>query len=521
MSDDNEESVQPTHSERTTANIIEGLNDGTLETESIRNQKLVIMKRLEETVNAAQERIKSSNAQIKGTFIQLDKISNTIRTFVKKSNDILEGNKELIDKAINATEQDMNYFKKESDLYKLSNLLRSLKEYNRQKISDFNQIGNTYMRLMRDVYIMAGIGKDTIKVPEREITSYPVENEGDNTPGYLSSLFNYYSRGGSFDMKKTSDVIKKIHEELRKRKEIIGEITASVKIVASKMQHIIREIDITRIKEKDVVLKYLNSLKDQGALEKNLAELYKIPLRSTSQISDNFKILVDGMLVLASETGDPSPAPATAPSAAPEAKVEEVIEDPNYQPPSFWSNLGNIGSTIGRLGSTIGNVGSTIYSAIAPGEAESAPIKREGRQDNQEQESTVKTDTVPDSISKIEPSVPERIGDESVKEEIEEILDATSEELDEEDCKEYIIKIENLQKTERYKMVDKRSTQSKRNLTRKLSKLKSQCGDRRVSSRITPSRGGYSQNKTLKNRQWYIRKAKNYVKGKRKYPSRS
>lgn len=517
MSDDNEESVQPTHSERTSVNIIEGLKDGTLETESIRNQKLEIMKRLEETVNAAQERIKSSNAQINGTFIKLDKISNTIRTFVKKSNDILEGNKDLIEKAIYATEQDMNYFKKESDLYKLSNLLRSLKEYNSQKISDFNQIGNTYMRLMRDVYIMASIGKDTIKVPVREITSFPVENEGDNSPGYFSNLFNYYSRGGSFDIRKTSEVIKKIHEDLRKRKEIIREITAAVKLVASKMQHIIREIDITRIKEKDVVLKYLNSLKDKGPLEKNLVELYKIPLRSTSQISDNFKILVDGMLDLASETGDPSPAP----SPSPEAKVEEVIEDPNYQPPSFWSNLGNIGSTIGRLGSTIGNVGSTIYSAIAPGEAESAPIKREDIQDNQEQESSVKTDTVPDSVSKIEPSVPERISDESVKEEIEEILDATSEVLDEEDCKEYIIKIENLQKTERYKMVDKRTTQSKRNLTRKLSKLKSQCGEKRVSPRFTTSRGGSSQNKTLRNRRWYIRKAKNYVKGKRKYPSRS
>jgi hypothetical protein len=498
IQNENEQSAQSeqTQNVRSTQSIIDGLNQGSLVTESIKTQQAEIMRKMEETVKAAQQRIKIENAQIKKIITTLGSINSSIGNLVNQSNSILQNNKQLIEKAIRITQSDISDNTNRSNDIKLKSLLNSLKEYNNNKITEFNQIGNVYMSFMKDVYTMAGLNNDNIAVPDRKNDAFSDKIEED--AGLLSKLGtgigSWFGFGGSFNISEMREAIKRIHTVLLKRKELIQRMIVAIKEASVHIRSIIEDIETIRKNEKTLVLSYLNG-GDKSDSDIRLESLYKIPMKSISQISSQFGVLVSGMLNLAAVDGTyetapavtgeklaSAPAPAPAPVPAPAPKEEA---------PSFWSNL-------------FGPASPTTSSPLPSNES----IKEEPDKDAEESEVCENIDdNVKNLLNETEniqvPTQSENLSDKTCN-----------------DYREYEKKIQDIKGNITYNSCN---STLKRQLTKRQNKISgiiaTHCDNTtRRSSRL---RGGGSHSKTLKNRHWYMQKAKKHVKGKRKYPSRS
>ena len=457
-------------SENTTQSIIDGLNQGSLVTETIKNQQAEIMRKMEETVKAAQQKIRNENARIKVIIRQLGKVNTTVNNLVYQSNRILQSNKQQLEEAIRVTNKDITENKHRSNDVKLKSLLNSLKEYNTNKITEFNQIGNVYMSFMKNVYTMAGIGDDKVSVPERKNVAF--SNKIEKEAGLLSNLGSWFGFGGTFNINKTREVITRIHRDLQIRNEMIKNMIVAIKNVTKDMRLIINDIEGIRKSEKSYVLKYLDT-DDKSEAEERLVNLYKIPMKSISQISEQFGPLLTGMLEVASVVGSyESSAPdsnevapvAAEASTSPVASRPPTASAPEESAPSYWTSLLPTSSYWTSLLPT-----SSPAQATNESEQKSKPIK-----------------------SELSAPAPAPVPAPTPAQEPEQVLRRSTRTAAKSGQKEGTFS--NMQ------------SPTKRITTRKKS---------------GGSRRRCNHNKTMKSKRWYIRKAKKHVKQKRKYPSRS
>ena len=455
-------------SEKSTQSIIDGLNQGSLVTETIKNQQAEIMRKMEETVKAAQQKIRKENAQITEIIRQLGKVNTTVNNLVNQSNRILQSNKQQLEEAIRVTKDDITKNEDKINDVKLKSLLNSLREYNTNKITEFNQIGNVYMSFMKNVYTMAGIDDDKISVPERKNDAF--SNKLEEEAGFVSKLGtgigSYFGFGGTFNIKKTRDVITRIHRDLQIRNEMIQNMIVAIKKVTIDMRLIINDIEGIRNREKSVVLKYLDT-DDKSEAEERLVNLYKIPMKSISQISEQFGPLLSGMLEVASVVGSYE-------TSSPESNEEEVAPVATSPPPaaaqvesapSFWSYL---------LPSSSPSPATNESDQIS----KSKPIKSEQQESEQQ---------------------------ESKQQESQQQESQQQESQQQESKQQEPIASRTRSKTQLLPPIASRT----RSKTQKLHKMDGGSRRRR------------NHNKTMKSKRWYIRKAKKHVKQKRKYPSRS
>ena len=333
---ESEKEIEQLQSEKTTQSIIDGLNQGSLVTETIKNQQAEIMRKMEETVKAAQLKIRNENARIKEIIRQLGKVNTTVNNLVYQSNRILQSNKQQLEEAIRVTNKDITENKHRSNDVKLKSLLNSLKEYNTNKITEFNQIGNVYMSFMKNVYTMAGIGDDKVSVPERKNVAF--SNKIEKEAGLLSNLGSWFGFGGTFNINKTREVITRIHRDLQIRNEMIKNMIVAIKNVTKDMRLIINDIEGIRKSEKSYVLKYLDT-DDKSEAEERLVNLYKIPMKSISQISEQFGPLLSGMLEVASVDGSYESSAPDSKEVPPVATSPPPAAAPVESAPSFWSYL--------------------------------------------------------------------------------------------------------------------------------------------------------------------------------------
>ena len=267
--------------------------------------------------------------------------------------------------------------------------------------------------------------------------------------------------------------------------------------------------------ELEDVIKYLDEFPDtEGYPEKKLKELYSIPMRSISQLNKNFEVLAKGMLTVATVEGDyetppadldPAPVPQIQQQKEPETqysttkttKDNDDIDLEESQAPSFWSSIFGPGASL------------TTSS--------SSPSKETIEQD-------------PDTDSE-ESEVCENI-DDSVKEILSETnnirVPTKSENLSDTTCNEYKDYEKKIQDIKGNITYNSCNPSLKGKLTRRQNIISgiiaTHCDN--TTRRSSRFRGGgshthnQSYSKTLKNRRWYMKKAKKHVKGKRKYPSR-
>jgi hypothetical protein len=487
-------------SEKSTQSIIDGLNQGSLVTETIKKQQSEIMRKMEETVKAAQQKIRKENEKITEIIGQLKNVNTTVNKLVNQSNSILQSNELQLKEAIRVTKKDIAENDDGNNDVKLKSLLNSLREYNSNKITEFNQIGNVYMSFMKNVYTMAGLYDDNVSVPERKNDAF--SNKIEEEAGILSKIGtgirSWIGFGGAFSINKTRELITRIHRDLQIRNEMIQNMIVAIKNVTKDMRLIINDIEGIRKSEKSYVLTYLDN-EDKTVQEERLVTLFNIPMKSISQISQQFGPLLSGMLELASVDG-------TYESSAPDSKeVAPVATSPPptesvKDEPSFWS-----------------------YLFTTPSPAVTSIVQ---------QETYTGTDTDAD-VS--DADVSESVCD-NVEVAVKEILTETKSIKDPKDnniladntCnayKAFVKRIHDIKKSNTYKSCN---TSLKGRLTKRENYIYGiiniNCD--KDSTRKSPRSGGsrrhrQSHKKTLKNKRWYIRKAKKHVKQKRKYPSRS
>ena len=468
--------------------IVDGLREGSLVTESIQKQQEEIMKKMEETIRAAQIKIKKENAQIKQIIMKVQGVTVSLRRMVEESNRILEGNRRLLLKAIQVTEKDIRENKDREFDIRLQSLLKSLKEYNENKITKINQVGNVYMSFMKDVYTLAGIFNPNLNIPDRSTDAFSTKTEED--AGFLanigSKIGEWFGFGGSMNIKKMRETIGAIHQKVLERKEMIKNIMSAIKKISENIIAIVYDIEKIRRSEREDVIKYLDEFPDtEGYPEKKLKELYSIPMRSISQINNNFEVLAKGMLTVATVEGDyepppadldPAPVPQIQQQKEPETQYsttkttttdKDDIDLEESQAPSFWSLL--LGDTSAQVKEEAEETPETplvkeedVSEVVSP-----PPIRRSARlldQNKGQSESETSTDT---PISTL-----------------------------------------------------RRSTRKAAESGKEGAFIGMQSSSKQTKKR----RGGYGipnrHNKTMKNKKWYMKKAKKHVKGKRKYPSR-
>ena len=499
--------------------IVDGLREGSLVTESIQKQQEEIMKKMEETIRAAQIKIKKENAQIKQIITKVQGVTVSLRRMVEESNRILEGNRRLLQKAIQVTEKDIRENKDREYDIRLQSLLKSLKEYNENKITKINQVGNVYMSFMKDVYTLAGIFNPNLNIPDRSTDAFSTKTEED--AGFLanigSKIGEWFGFGGSMNIKKMRETIGAIHQKVLERKEMIKNIMSAIKKISENIIAIVYDIEKIRRSERDDVIEYLDEFPDtEGYPEKKLKELYSIPMRSISQINKNFEVLAKGMLTVATVEGyyetppadlDTAPVPQIQQQKEPETQYsttpsadrdERDLEE--SQAPSFWSSIFG----------TEASAPSTSSS--------SSPFNVSVKQDpdTESDEETEECENIDDSVNEIltetaKIQVPTNTGN---------LSDTTCN-----DYKDYVKKIQDIKGNITYnscKPLLKSKLTRRQNLISGI--IASHCDN--TTRRSSRFRGGGSHthnqsfNKTLKNRRWYMKKAKKHVKGKRKYPSR-
>lgn len=474
-------------SEKSTQSIIDGLNQGSLVTETIKKQQAEIMSKMEETVKAAQQKIRNENAQIKEIIRQLRNVNTTVNNLVYQSNRILQSNGQQLKEAIRVTRKDIAENDDGKNEVKLESLLNSLIKYNSNKITEFNQIGNVYISFMDNVYTMAGLDDDKISVQERKNDAF--SNKIEKEAGF----FSWFGFGGAFSISKTREVLTRIHRDLQIRNEMIQNMIVAIKKVTEDMRSIINNIEGIRDDEKSYVLKYLDN-KDKTVQEARLVNLYKIPMKSISQISEQFGPLLSGMLEVASVDGSYESSAPVATSPPPAAAPVETA-------PSFWSSL---------------------FSTSSPAVTSSVPI-------NQETYMSADTDTDSDEESvsacdNVEVAVKDILHEtKDIKDPIDNNI------LADNTCnayKAFMKRIYDIKKSNTYKSCN---SSLKGNLTKRgtyISGIISTNCDKNSTRKSSRIKGGsrrqhQSHKETLKNKRWYIRKAKKHVKQKRKYPSRS
>lgn len=484
-------------SEKSTQSIIDGLNQGSLVTETIKKQQSEIMRKMEETVNAAQQKIRKENEKITKIIGQLKNVNNTVNKLVNQSNSILQSNELQLKEAIRVTKKDIAENDDGNNDVKLKSLLNSLREYNSNKITEFNQIGNVYMSFMKNVYTMAGLGDDNESVPERKNDAF--SNKIEEEAGILSKIGtgirSWIGFGGAFSINKTRELITIIHRDLQKRNKMIQNMIVAIKNVTKDMRLIINDIEGIRNSEKDYVLKYLEN-EDKTVKEKLLVTLFEIPMESISQISQQFGPLLSGMLELASVDGTYESSAPVATSPPPDAAP---VESGPAQSFWFWSYL---------------------LPSSSPVVTSRVPIKQETYMS-----ADTDTDSDEESVSACD----------NVEVAVKNILDET---VYIKDPKDNNILADNT--CNAYKAFVKRIHDIKNNNTYKSCKsslkgiltkrenyisgiIKKNCDKKtRKSSRIEGgSRRRRHHKKTLKNKRWYLRKARKHIQQKRKYPSRS